>query len=133
MVINRGVLRSSFSKFKDLADWKLLLFLVLFLNVKLAIKIPAIVLIYLFQFNFKFGFSLKNSRLPLFYLLIIAIAFINLLLTGNYSTPNYLVPFFIGIGLWLLCLLAIHQIKLSVDRNDTETLHNTVLAFFIIN
>jgi len=36
---------------KDI-DWKLLVFLLLFLNVKLAIKIPAIVLIYILQFDF---------------------------------------------------------------------------------
>jgi hypothetical protein len=118
--------------FKNL-DWKLLAFLVLFLNVKLQVKIPAIIIIYALQFNFRFSFSFKNSRLPLFYLLVIGVAFINLLFTGNYSTPNYLVTFFIGIGFWLLCVLAIHQVKLSVDNNDTEVLHNTVLAFFIIN
>ena len=114
-------------------DLKLLTFLVLFLNVKLQVKIPAIILMYLLQFDFKFGFSFKNSRLPLFYLLVIGIACINLFITGNYSAPNYLTSFFIGVGFWVLCLLAIHQVKLSVDSTEVNTLHNTVLAFFIIN
>jgi hypothetical protein len=93
-------------KLQTAVDWKLLLFLLLFLNVKLAVKIPAIVIIYLLQFNFKFGFSLKNARLPLFYLLIIAIAFIDLIINKGYNNSNYMVVFAIGIGFWLLCLLA---------------------------
>lgn len=114
-------------------DWKLLLFLLLFLNVKLVIKIPAIIIIYLLKFNFKFGFNFKNSRLPLFYLLIIAIAFIDLFITKGYTNSNYMVVFFTGIAFWLLCLLAVHQVKLSVENNDVKILHTTVLVFFVIN
>ena len=120
-------------KLKTYVDWKLLLLLLLFLNVKLAVKIPAIIIIYLLQFNFKFGFNFKNSRLPLFYLLVIAIAFINFIINKGYNSSNYLVVFAIGIGFWLLCLLAIHQIKLSVENNSVQILHNTILVFFVIN
>ncbi len=123
----------NFKKIINYADWKLLLFLLLFLDVKLAVKIPAIIIIYLLQFNFRFGFSLKNSRLPLFYLLVIAIAAINLIITGSYKQPNYLPVFLMGICFWLLCILAIHQIKLFVEHNDSETLHHTIVAFLIIN
>ncbi|HEY2580631.1 MAG TPA: hypothetical protein VGI43_02420 [Mucilaginibacter sp.] len=114
-------------------DWKLLVFLLLFLNVKLAIKIPAIAIIYLLQFNFKFGFSFKNSRLPFFYLLIIAIAVINFFITKSYTNSNYLMVFVTGIGFWLVCILAVHQVKLSVENNDVEIIRTTVLAFFVIN
>jgi len=120
-------------KLQIYVDWKLLLFLLLFLNVKLAVKIPAIIIIYLLQFNFKFGFSFKNSRLPLFYLLVIAVAFINLIINKSYNSSNYPVVFAIGICYWLLCLLAIHQIKLFVENNNVQALHNTILVFFIIN
>ncbi|WP_158992548.1 hypothetical protein [Mucilaginibacter sp. L196] len=120
-------------KLQTYVDWKLLLFLLLFLNVKLAVKIPAIIIIYLLQFNFKFGFNFKNSRLPLFYLLVIAIAFINLIINKGYNSSNYLVVFAIGIGFWLLCLLAVHQIKLSVENNSVQVLHNTILVFFVVN
>src|SRR5580692_10320950 len=89
-------------------DWRLLLFLMLFLNVKLAVKIPAIILIYLLKFNFKFGLSLRNSRLPLFYLLIMGIGFIGLIVDKSYGNPNYLLVFLTGICFWGLCLLAIH-------------------------
>jgi len=114
-------------------DWKLLLFLMLFLNVKIGIKIPAIIIIYLLRFNLKFGLSFKNSRLPLFYLLIMFIPFINLLISKGYSNTDYLIVFFMGIGFWLLSLLAIHQVKLSVENNDTEIIHRTILVFFILN
>jgi hypothetical protein len=122
-----------FKKLLEKVDWKLLLFLMLFLNVKLVVKIPAIIIIYLLQFNFKFGFSFKNSRLPLFYLLIVAVAFLGLLLNGSYHQPHYIAVFLTGIGFWLLCLLAVHQIKLSVERNDVEVLQRTILVFFVIN
>ncbi|MBD1364898.1 hypothetical protein IDJ77_13835 [Mucilaginibacter sp. ZT4R22] len=120
-------------KWKSYADWKLLALLLLFLNVKLAIKIPAIALIYLLQFDFKFGFSLKNSRLPLFYLLIIPLSFVGLFIGKGYQNINYLIVFATGLFFWLLCILAIHQIKLSVEKQSAEVLHNTLLLFFAIN
>jgi hypothetical protein len=120
-------------KWKDLADWKLLLFLVLFLNVKLAVKIPAIALIYLLQFNFKFGFSFKNSRLPLFYLLAIGIAVSNWIISINYFNLNYNIVLLTGIGFWVLCILTMHQVKLFVENNDTEIIHRTIVIFFILN
>ena len=95
-------------------DWQLLLFLVLFLNVKLAVKIVAIVVIYLLRFNFRFNLSLKDSRLPLFYLLILFIPCIDLVVNRQYTNVNYLLVFITGIAFWLLCLLAIHQVKLAV-------------------
>jgi hypothetical protein len=114
-------------------DWKLLLFLIFFLNVKLAVKIPAIIIIYLLRFNFSFKFSFKNSRLPLFYLFIIALSFISLFINKSYESPNYIPLFLTGIVFWGLCLLAIHQVKLSVENNDAEVIHNTILIFFVIN
>ncbi len=122
-------------KLLNYTDWKLLLFLILFLNVKLEVKIVAIFMIYLLRTNFKFGFkfSFKNSRLPLFYLLIIGVAFINLVFNSNFSSPHYLAIFFIGICFWLLCILAIHQVKLAVENNETQIIHNTILVFFVLN
>jgi hypothetical protein len=120
-------------KLKGYADWQLLLFLVLFLNVKLAIKIPAIILIYILQFNFRFGFRLKNSRLPLFYLIIIGVAILNLLLFNSIFNIRYDLVFFSGIAFWMLCILAIHQVKMAVERNSVEVLHHTVFIFFLLN
>jgi hypothetical protein len=120
-------------KLKGYADWHLLVFLLLFLNVKLAVKIPAIVIIYLLQFDFKFGFKLKNSRLPLFYLMAIAVPFISLIINKSYTNPNYLIVLLNGIGFWLLCILAVHQVKLSVERNEPEIIHRTILIFLLLN
>ena len=114
-------------------DWKLLIFLVLFLNVKLVIKLAAIILIYALQFNFKFGFRLRDSRLPLFYPIIIGIAIFTGIITRAFSNFNYTTTFFTGIGFWLLSILAIHQVKLSVDKNDPVVIHKTIYIFFIIN
>jgi len=70
-------------------DWKLLVFLLLFLNVKLAIKVLAVILIYVLRWDFKFNFSLKNSRLPFFYLIVIAITLFNWLISGLLTNSNY--------------------------------------------
>ena len=123
----------NFQKWKAYADWKLLLFLLLFLNVKIAVKIPAIALIYLLNFDFKFGFKSKGTRLPLFYPLIILIAILGFLINGHYVGLNYNLVFLTGILFWMLCILAVHQIKLAVERNDTKIIHQTILLFFIIN
>jgi len=123
----------NFNKLKAYVDWKLLAFLVLFLNIKLEFKVLGIALIYLLQFDLNFGFRLKNSRLPIFYLLIIPIAFISLIITKSYQNVNYWLVFFTGIGFWVLSILAVHQVKLSVEKNDTETIHRTITLFFALN
>jgi hypothetical protein len=130
MLINTG--DYNIQKLRKLLDWKLLVFLLLFLNVKLAIKIPAIALIYLLQFDFKFGFSFKNSRLPLFYPLMIVIATINFVIGGQYDL-SYAIVWLTGISFWLLCILAIHQVKLSVERSEVEMISRTIVVFFVIN
>jgi len=123
----------SSKKLRDYVDWKLLIFLILFLNIKLPLKIAGVLFIYALQFDFKFGFKLKNSRLPLFYLLIIPLALLPFIINKDYSAPNYLLVFFSGIGFWLLAILAAHQIKLLVEKNSVEVIHQTIIAFFILN
>jgi hypothetical protein len=114
-------------------DWKLLLFLILFLNVKLVVKVAAIALIYLLQFNFKFGFHWRNSRLPLFYLFAITIGFVNWFLVAGFSDRNYTVAFITGIFFWMLCILAIHQVKLFIEHNPAAVIHRTITVFFLLN
>ncbi|WP_158797195.1 hypothetical protein [Pedobacter sp. L105] len=118
---------------KNKVDWTLLLFLLLFLDVKLGVKIIAILLIYSLRFNFRFGFKLKDSRLPLFYVLIVLIGIIGFLINRSYAVPDYALVLGSGIGFWLLSILAIHQIKLAVERNDVMVIHQTILLFFLIN
>ena len=93
----------------------------------------AIVLIYILRFDLKMGFRVKHSRLPLFYLCVIAIAVFNWLTGGMAGNLNYILVFLTGIFFWLLCIMAIHQVKLSVERNDPAIIHRTIFLFFLIN
>ncbi|HNA17527.1 MAG TPA: hypothetical protein PK678_13455, partial [Ferruginibacter sp.] len=114
-------------------DWKLLLFLLLFLNVKLLVKLAAILLIFLVRPDFKVGFHFRHSRIPLFYPLIIAIALFNWVASGMIGNLNYDVLLATGIFFWFLCIGAAHQVKLSVEQNDPQVIHHTLLVFFILN
>lgn len=114
-------------------DWNLLIFLILFLNVKLVVKLAAILFIFLFQFNFKFGFRSQHSRLPLFYPIIILIGLFNWVFKLGFSDVNYNITSIVGICFWILCLLAIHQVKLIVEKRTVQVIHQTIVAFFILN
>lgn len=114
-------------------DWKLLLFLTLILNVKITIKLVAILLIYLLQSDFRFAFKLKHSRLPLFYLAMPAIALLNWILNSGYANINTTIAFGLGITLWAVCLLSIHQLKLFTEKRDSISVHNTIYLFFVLN
>ena len=114
-------------------DWKLLVFLLLFLNVKIVVKIAAVLLLYIFQSNVKFGFRWRNSRLPLFYVLMPAIGILNYFILSGITSGPYTLVVMTGLVFWILCILAIHQIKLSVDGGTPAVIHNTVIAFYIIN
>lgn len=114
-------------------DWKLLVFLLLFLNFKLIIKAAAIAFIYAARPGFTFGFSVRNSRLPLFYIAVILIAVLNTLLTGLFGNAHYLPALALGIFYWCLCILALHQVKLAVEKNEPDVLYRTIIIFFIIN
>jgi hypothetical protein len=115
------------------ADWLLLIFLLLFFNVKLVVKLAALLLIYALRFNVRTGFSLRNSRLPLFYPAIIVIAVINWLVYGLFAQSHYHAAMFTGIFFWVLCILACHQVKLSVERSGLQAVHRSLFLFFIIN
>jgi hypothetical protein len=120
-------------------DWTLLLFLILFLNVRLPCKGIALVLIFILRPDFRFGLRLpfrrngQGSRLPLFYPGMILIALWNALSHGLLAEPNYGFSLAGGLAYWIAALLAIHQVKAAVDRLPAETLHRTLIAFFAIN
>ncbi len=120
-------------KFFISIDWKILIFLLLFLNVKVVVKLFAVAIICALHFNFKFGVRFRNSRLPLFYPIVIGIAFINYFLAGGFTSINYNFAFLTGITFWMLCIIAIHQVKLSVERNEHAIIDKTIQVFFIIN
>jgi hypothetical protein len=113
-------------------EWKLLAFLILFMDVKLAVKLFAIILVYILQPDFKFGFRIKDSRLPLFYLIVSLIALVNFIFNQDFSA-NYISVVTTGILIWTVCILAVHQVKLFVERTGLDILHNTLMVFFILN
>lgn len=114
-------------------DCKLLVFLLLFLNVKMVIKIIAIIIIYFLRPDFKFEFRLKNSRLPLFYPILLLIGLYNLIISGLFTKLTYDIVFITGVLFWGLSILAIHQVKLSVEKNSLAVTHQTLRLFFIVN
>lgn len=114
-------------------DWVLLLFLLLFLNVKLVVKLVAIVFIYFCYPDFRFGIRLRLSRLPVFYVFVILIACINYLLYKGWNHPNYTLAWVTGILFWVLCLLTVHQLKLAVERSATDRIHAALFVFFLLN
>ncbi len=120
-------------QFLKKTDWKLLVFLLLFLNVKILIKLVAIVFIYITRPGFRFGFRFKASRLPLFYLIIPAIGLFNYLIYAGFAKTNYSPAFFTGIVFWVLCILAVHQVKLAVESSPPSNIHRALFVFFVLN
>jgi hypothetical protein len=107
--------------------------LILVLDVKVVVKVVALVLAFIMQPNLRLGTRLKNSRLPLFYPVVMGLAIIDALFLGRLRESNYPGVLATGLLFWTFCLLAAHQLKLYVERESTERLHRTVLVFFIIN
>lgn len=122
-----------FKKRTEKVDWNLLIFLLLFLNVKLAVKLLALVFIYVRRFNVSFRFSAKPGGLPFFYPAMMGIAIINVLVLSLYHDRNYLILLLAGISFWVMCLLALHQVSLSVARSSFTEIHNALLLFFLLN
>jgi hypothetical protein len=112
-------------------QWQLLLFLVMFLNVKLAVKVSAVVLVFFLQPNFIL--QIKRSALSFFYLSVIGIAVINTLIYKQIFQLNYLATVATGILFWAMCLLALNYVKRIVDTTETQVIYKTLIAFFILN
>ncbi|PTQ95131.1 hypothetical protein C8P68_106346 [Mucilaginibacter yixingensis] len=119
-------------KVKDYADWKLFVFLVLFMDVKLAAKVLAIVLIFILQPQFRPRINFKNPRLPLFYPLIIVAALTSWLF-NLHNPPHYVSVFLTGMAFWIICLACSHQLKREIEEKDTALIHRTLLLFFLLN
>jgi hypothetical protein len=124
--------KARFRLYLQRVDWKLLVFLLLLVNVKLVVKLAAILLIYAWRFNFKFGYRLKKSRLTLFYPAVILIALVNFLIY-RVPEPNYIFSFLTGLSFWLICILGGHQLKLFIEKNEPEVVNKTLTVFFLIN
>jgi hypothetical protein len=114
-------------------DKGFLLFLLLFLNVKLIVKCLAIVFVYCYKPDFRFGFRWRNPRLPLFYPVIACIGLLNYGISAGFMSTAGTVKLLFGLFGWLLCLLAIHQVKLFVEQTTVASLHRSLRLFFLLN
>lgn len=114
-------------------DWKLLLFLILFLNVKIIVKLIGLIFIYIARPGFNFLFLLKQSRLPLFYFVVPAIGVLNYFIYAGFNHTNYTPAFLTGLIFWVLSILAIHQVKLAIDNAPPSHIHRAILIFFVLN
>jgi hypothetical protein len=81
----------------------------------------------------KWGLSWKHSRLPLFYILIIILEFIKYLFITRIFSQNYTLVFCLGILQWTFSLLAIHHLKLVIERDKSTTVEHTIRAFYLLN
>ncbi len=120
---------NTIKKYQKNIDWLLLIFLVLFTNQAiLSLKIIALIVIYFFRPNFKFG----SNRIPKFFWIIILISFANLFINLDFS-KNYLIAFAVGNLFWVLCFLAYHQFKLSLEKYGTGAVSRTLQLFTLLN
>jgi len=93
----------------------------------------ALVFIYLARFNFKFRLHFKSeSRLPLFYLLMVVWCCIEFFINGNFAS-NYILVFCSCASVWAICLLAMHQVKLAIEKNGVEKVERSLRIFFVAN
>jgi hypothetical protein len=127
-----GIVGKLWDWFKT-TDIILLIFLLLFLNIKIPLKLAAILFIYVARFNFKFDFSFRRERsLPGFYPLIVLFSILQMLLNADFS-GKYLLVFSYSLVIWIICLLAVHQVKLAIERKGIVAVENAVKSFFRIN
>jgi hypothetical protein len=64
---------------------------------------------------------------------VIVIGILNWFLLAGFNNSNYTLAFLTGIFFWALCILAIHQVKLFVEQNSPAVIHQTIIAFFLLN
>ena len=116
----------------DKIDWRLLLFLVLVVNVKLVVKIAAIIFIFLVHPAFKYVWKKRFAAVHLFYVSMILIGVINALIHGLITDPVYDVVLLAGTMFWMLCMLSSTQVRLFAEQNAIKV-EKTILVFILVN
>ncbi|PBQ33841.1 hypothetical protein CNR22_19325 [Sphingobacteriaceae bacterium] len=114
----------------NLFDYTLLIFIIMMSQDRIPVKLAAIIFIFILRFNLKFG--LKDKRLPLFYLFIIAGEVVKYFLMGNLYLGNW-ATVLVSSLYWGMSFLALHQVKLSIEKNGYEKSENTLKAFTLLN
>jgi hypothetical protein len=125
--------RNDIKQWANKVNWQLLLFLVLVLNVKLIIKAVCILLFLFLKRKELLRKEYWKQSFIWFYASLILISVVNLLLSANSISLNYLIVLLAGTGFWLLCAGA-SLISSSFTRTNTiENLNHTLTVFFILN
>jgi hypothetical protein len=114
-------------------DWQVLVFLLLFLNVKMVVKITAVVLLLFLNKKMLLDKSIYRQKIILFYFSMIAIGAVNFLINISSFSANYFIASAIGIFFWLLCIIAAFFSSWFVKTIDTGKLHTTISLFFLLN
>jgi hypothetical protein len=114
-------------------NWMLLLFLVLFLNVKLVLKVAAIIIISLWQFRSLSGKNILKQYQLYFYFSMMAIAVVNLLINLKTFPAHYGYVLLLGASLWLLAALASYHIFIIIRREELGRLYSTLTTFFVLH
>jgi hypothetical protein len=114
-------------------NWRLLIFLILVLNVKLVVKVAAIILFAVINWKMLRDKKMYRQRFTWFYAAMILIGGFNTLLLFTSVPPHYLVAAATGIAFWVLCLVAAFINYRFVEKTNTEKLHATLTAFFMLN
>ncbi|MES1160007.1 MAG: hypothetical protein ABUM51_04565, partial [Bacteroidota bacterium] len=131
-IIQRSKLEAHSSQLAARLNWPLLIFLVLFLNVKLYVKVVAVLVALVIHRP-----GLPKEKMPLrwwgFYIAMILLALINLLLSFSTLSISGLFAFGLGCVYWLLAMTAAWLIYRFVQQDDKERIHSTLSFFFLLN
>ncbi|HXB90706.1 MAG TPA: hypothetical protein VNU72_00390 [Puia sp.] len=109
----------------------LLVFLLVFTIDKILLKFAGIALLYLLHPDFKFRSNLR--KIPLFYLLLLALEVLKFLLLNRDFSWGHTVSFLLGCVFWAISFLSLHQLRTIVDEVDKERIYRTLTVFFLIN
>ncbi len=115
-------------------DWTLLIFLILFLNVKLYIKVAAILLAFFWHRRVLNIREIFQQKWLGFYAVMLLLATLHLLFSFSSMSVPALMSFALGTLYWLLAMAAAWHMYLFVQhQHDKERLHRTATLFFLLN
>lgn len=115
-------------------DWPLLLFLILFLNVKLYVKVAAVMLAFFYHRKTLRLRDIRQHKWLGFYGVMLLLAAIHLLFSSSSLSTPALLSFALGAIYWLLAMAAAWSVFLFVQRQqDKQRLHDTATLFFLLN
>ena len=111
----------------------LLLFLVLFMNVKILVKLAVIFIFLILSLKRTVVKEFLQQHFAWFYISMILLCIVAPFLYLGEISEDFIVIVMAGIGGWLVCLGAAYFIFQSVQATGMTRLHNTIQAFFLLN